>query len=121
MHDFRKLRVWQDAIEFVVDIYHTTRQFPAEEKFNLTSQLNRAAVSIPSNISEGAGRGSNAEFIQFLNYASGSCSEAFTQLLIANRLGYVSGEEFEKTDARLNGIHRMIHKLISNLRNTPPA
>ena len=119
MHDFRKLRVWQDAVELVIEIYRITRQFPAEEKFNLTSQLNRAAVSIPSNISEGAGRGGNGEFIQFLNYASGSCSEVFTQLLIANRLGYISSEIFEAIDARLNSIHRMIHKLIGNLRSTP--
>ena len=121
MHDFRKLRVWQDAVEFVIEVYRIVRQFPAEEKFNLISQLNRAAVSIPSNSSEGAGRGGNGEFIQFLNYASGSCSEVFTQLIIANRLGYISGEEFEKTDVRLNSIHRMIHKVISNLRSTPTA
>jgi len=118
MHDFRKLRVWQDAVELVIEIYRITRQFPADEKFNLISQLNRAAVSVPSNISEGAGRGGNGEFVQFLNYASGSCSEVFTQLLIANRLGYLSNELFETTDMRLNSIHRMIHKLIGNLKST---
>ena len=116
MHDFRKLRVWQDAIELVVEIYRITNQFPASERFNLISQLNRAAVSIPSNISEGAGRSGNPEFIQFLNYASGSCAEVFTQHLIANRLGYLPGEVFEATDIRLNSIHRMIFKLIDTLK-----
>lgn len=116
MHDFRKLRVWQDAVGFVIAVYDITRQFPADERFNLVSQLNRAAVSIPSNISEGAGRGSNKEFVQFLNYASGSCSEVFTQLLISNRLGFLSDQLFETTDGQLNSIHRMIHKLIEKLK-----
>ncbi len=110
--------MWQDAVELVVEVYGITRQFPSDERFNLTSQLNRAVVSIPSNISEGAGRGGNPEFIQFLNYASGSCSEVFTQLLIANRPNYLSGEVFESLDQHISSVQRRIHKLMENLKNT---
>jgi len=69
MHQFRKLRVWQRAMDFVPEIYRLTKQFPKSEQFGLTSQVRRASISIPLNIVEGAGAGSNAEFQHFLNYA----------------------------------------------------
>jgi four helix bundle protein len=88
MHDYRRLRVWQDAIELAVDGYGLVRAFPAEKKFNLISQMNRAAVSVGSNMGKGAGRATNGKFIQFLGFASGSCSELLTPAVIAERLGF---------------------------------
>ncbi|UYZ58366.1 four helix bundle protein [Hymenobacter latericus] len=117
MHDFRKLRVWQEAIELVVQVYAATRQFPPEERFNLSSQLTRAAVSIPSNIAEGAGRIPNGEFVHFLGIASGSCSEVPTQLIIAQRLNYLTSQQYNVMEQRLNAIQRMTATLIKNLRN----
>ncbi|WP_445425003.1 four helix bundle protein [Alishewanella sp. HL-SH06] len=84
------LKVWKLAMDLVVDVYAITRQFPDIEKFGLASQMQRAAVSIPSNIAEGAGRESNADFVRFLTIARGSLSELETQLLIAQRLGYIT-------------------------------
>ena len=84
------LKVWQLAMDLVVDVYAITKQFPDTEKFALASQMQRAAVSVPSNIAEGAGRESSADFLRFLTIARGSLSELETQLLIAQRLGYVA-------------------------------
>lgn len=83
MHEYKKLKVWNDAIELVTDIYLITKTFPDSEKYGLVSQINRCAVSIPSNIAEGAGRNSNGEFRQFLGISNGSCYELETQLLLA--------------------------------------
>lgn len=83
MRPHESLDVWQKAVDFVVTIYEHTKAFPADERFGLTSQVRRAAVSIPSNIAEGAARQSNKEFIHFLTVAQGSCSEVETELLIA--------------------------------------
>lgn len=88
-----ELDVYRTAMNFVVDIYKLTRTFPEEEKFVLVSQLRRSAVSIPSNIAEGAGRNSDKEFIQFLYIALGSVAEAETQLVVASRIGYTSEEK----------------------------
>ncbi|RSK31186.1 four helix bundle protein [Hymenobacter metallilatus] len=116
MHDYRKLRVWHDAIELAVEVYQLTALFPASEKFNLISQMNRAAVSVGSNIGEGAGRGSNAEFIQFLHYASGSCTELITQLTIAERLGFATPVGAELAAERIKSVHRQVFTLIQTLR-----
>ena len=86
---YREIKVWQKAIELVVDIYSCTRDFPNEEMFGLTSQLRRAAVSIASNIAEGKGRRTDREFLQFLHHARGSVFEVETQLTIASRLAYL--------------------------------
>ena len=83
------LKVWQLAMDLVTDVYAITKLFPDAEKFALASQMQRAAVSVPSNIAEGAGRESSADFTRFLVIARGSLSELETQLLISQRLGYV--------------------------------
>ncbi|OON70824.1 four helix bundle protein [Hymenobacter sp. CRA2] len=116
MHDYRELRVWQDAINLAVEVYQLTSLFPSSEKFNLVSQMNRAAVLVGSNIGEGAGRASNAEFTQFLHYASGSCTELITQIVIAERLGFASKEGAETVSARVQSVHRQIISLIQTLR-----
>ncbi len=90
MHNFRELKIWQRSMDFVVQVYKITKEFPAEEKYGLISQQRRSAVSIPSNISEGAGRGTNPQFKHFLEISMGSCNELITQIELSNRLKNLS-------------------------------
>ena len=87
---YRELVAWQRAMDLVVEIYRVTREFPREELYGMTNQIRRAAVSVPSNIAEGQGRGAGAAFVHHLRIAKGSLQEVETQLLIAHRLGYVA-------------------------------
>ena len=93
MHRFEELQIWQKALNVVENSYNATSNFPKEEKYGLTSQLRRSAVSIPSNISEGAGRNTNGEFKQFLGIANGSSFELLTQLYLSKRLNLISEEK----------------------------
>jgi four helix bundle protein len=93
MHKFRKLKVWQRAMDFVTEIYRVTNQFPRSEQFGLTSQIRRAALSIPLNIAEGSGAHSNSEFQRFLNYALRSSYEVMSALEIALKLGYMTADK----------------------------
>lgn len=115
----KDLKVWQESMDLVTDIYELVQNFPAEEKYNLTSQIKRSAVSIPSNIAEGAGRKSNLEFIQFLNIASGSLSELETQLEIAVRLKFIT--ENEELFKKIIFIRIMITNLKKSLVNKPSS
>jgi len=115
MRPHKKLEVWKKAIEFVTKIYKITESFPSDEKFGLISQIRRSAVSIPSNISEGAARSGKKEFIQFLSIAQGSTSELETQLIISNNLGFLRQENLYLLD-ELDEISRMIIGLIRTLR-----
>ena len=117
MHDYKKLEVWQESVSLVTKIYEITLNFPDREKFSLVSQINRSAVSIPSNIAEGTGRLSKNEFIQFLGYAIASSYELETQLLIAFNLKFISSEQKYKLIETLNIIQRKIHGLIKSLKN----
>jgi four helix bundle protein len=110
------LDVWTKSIEFVVAAYKATEPFPKDERFGLTSQLRRAAVSIPANIAEGAGRQSPKEFAHFLSNAQGSASEVDTELLIANRLGYLAEAKYVSLGASLDDIGRMITGLSRHLK-----
>jgi four helix bundle protein len=92
MHKIKELKIWTKSVELAAKIYSISAEFPSGERFGLTSQCKRAAVSISSNISEGAGRNTKGEFKQFLGIANGSSYELQTQLIIAERLGFVSAE-----------------------------
>src|ERR1035437_5481636 len=96
MHNFRELKIWQEAMKIAKTSYKLTKLFPSSETYGLTSQINRAAVSIPSNIAEGAGRNSNKEFTQFLNISIGSCFELETQIMLAFEFAYIKKEDFEQ-------------------------
>ena len=109
MHNFRELKIWQKSREFVKKIYVLTRKFPKEELFGLTSQMRRAAVSIPSNIAEGCGRGSDRQLVPFLDIAHGSSCELETQLLLAFDLEYITESELNAHVAELNEIQKMIY------------
>ena len=103
-----KLNVWKKAIEFVKRIYQITVGFPAEEKFGLVSQMRRSAISIASNISEGAGRNNKKEFNQFLGIAQGSSAELETQLIIARELGILADQLADELIIELDTISKMI-------------
>ena len=111
----KDLDVWKKSIEFVTEIYKITRDFPAEEKFGLSSQLRRASVSIPSNIAEGATRKGKTEFQQFLYIALASGAELETQLIIANNLEYISTKTKDSLINDLNSILRMIQGVIKSV------
>ena len=108
MRPHEKLDVWGRAVDFVVEVYRATELFPKEEKFGLTSQLRRAAVSMPANIAEGAGRTPRKEFAHFLSNAQGSASEVETELLIAYRLGFLDEARYLRLRSTLDDIGRML-------------
>jgi len=115
MRPHEKLDVWKRAIDFVVTVYKMTESFPRDERFGLISQIRRAAVSIAANIAEGAGRHTSKEFKYFLSNAQGSVSELATELLIAQRLGYLKIEAFDIGHMELTSIGRMIFGLSRSL------
>ena len=111
MHNHQQLDVWKEGRSFVTHIYSLTRAFPPDERFGLTSQLRRAAVSIPSNIAEGAGRGGDRSFAQFLRIAAGSASETETQLQIARDLDYGSITSIDAAIQEVRRIRKMLWRL----------
>jgi four helix bundle protein len=113
---FRDLMVWRRAMTFARDVYKITRSFPKSEMFGLTSQLCRAAVSIPSNIAEGHGRLSDKGFAVFLGQARGSLYEVETQLELAHGFGYVQDHQYNQLLSDASEIGRMINGLLSKLR-----
>ncbi|MBI1920659.1 MAG: four helix bundle protein [Geobacter sp.] len=119
MRDHKELDVWKTGVGLVKEVYVLTREFPKEELYGLTNQLRRAAVSIPSNIAEGAARQTNKEFVQFLYIALGSVAEVETQLAIAQELQYVPmGETLL---GRVASLRKMLHGLIRHYRTKVDA
>lgn len=114
MKSHKDLTVYKTSIDLVVDVYKTSRSFPDTEKFGLTSQIRRAAVSIPSNIAEGAARNSKKDFIRFLYISLGSLAETETQLEIAERLEFIKANS--EIEEKIIYIRRMILKLIKSLK-----
>ena len=113
---YQDLVVWQKAMDFVVACYAVSRNFPSSEKFGHSSQLQRAAVSIPANIAEGQGRQHTAEFIQFLCIAYGSLMEAETHLQIAQRLGYLDNLVLKELLMQSAEVGRLLNGLLRSLR-----
>ena len=117
MHNFKELIVWQKSRSLVKEIYTLTQGFPSDEKFGLINQIRRASISIPSNIAEGSGRGSNIDFIRFIDYANGSAFELETQLYLALDLEYISQLEFENISVKLHDIERLMFNFKKSLLN----
>ena len=115
MNTYKDLTVWQKSIELVTAIYELTKKFPKEEIYGLTSQIRRAAVSIPSNITEGKMRGGNIEFRRFLLIAFASGAELETQLIISKKLSQSAKLDYNRVDSLLEEVMRMLNKLISQL------
>ena len=113
---FQSLLVWQRAIELTVQIYQLTSKFPDSERFGLTNQLRRAAVSVASNIAEGYGRTSGGEYIQFLGHARGSNHEIETQLIIARQLGFGAKQTLDRGEELSLEVSRMLSTMIIGMR-----
>ena len=115
--DFKKLSVWQLSMDLACEIYKAIRVLPIEERFGLSDQMRRAAISIPSNIAEGQRRNSDKEFIHFLSISRGSAAELQTQLILCNRLEYLKEEYIIEIISQLESIDRMLVGLITSINN----
>jgi len=116
---YKEMVVWKKAIQMVADIYKLTRTFPKEEIYGLTSQLRRAAVSVPSNIAEGHARGGRAEYKQFLIISRGSLAEVETQLIIAERLDYATQAQLAPIISLHEEVGKMLNALLKKLVPSP--
>ena len=121
MGEYRKLKVWERAHALTIDIYLVTRVFPKEELYGLTSQMRRAASSIPANIAEGYGRGGDMELARFLTIAIGSANELDYHLLLARDLDYLQTSDFDRLAAEAQGVARMLSSFITRLRQPTGA
>jgi four helix bundle protein len=118
--NFREYKVWQDAVDFAALVYEVTSQLPWFEKKGLCDQLQRAVVSISSNIAEGAGRPSDSDFAHYLDMALGSTYEVETQLIISNKIGYIDENKFGELYAGIQTIERQLLALIRSIRTPQP-
>lgn len=117
MSDYKKLKVWEDAHKFTVDIYNITKKFPNNEQYGLTSQIRRSSSSIPTNIVEGCGQLDNGNLIRFLGIAKGSAFETEYQLLLSKDLNYITNEEYTNLVEKVKYIIRRLNNLIKSLKN----
>ena len=117
MHRYKDLEIWKKSLTLSFEIYRVTEKFPSEEKFGLTSQMRRSSVSIPSNIAVGAGRNSNGEFRQFLGIATGSLFELETQVLLSEKMNFLTSDESTSFQNEILSITNMIFKLKENLKS----
>jgi four helix bundle protein len=118
MRDFRQLLVWEKAHQLTLEIYRLTEFFPTSELYGLRSQIRRSAMSIGSNIAEGAGRLTDSDFARFLDIASGSSNEAEYQLILARDLGYLPAEDYQKLEFAVNEVKKMLASLARKIRLT---
>jgi four helix bundle protein len=118
MQDFRNLLVWRKAHELVLEIYRQTNDFPKSEVYGLTSQIHRAAASIPENIAEGCGKHGDTELARYLQIAMGSASELEYELLLAHDLKYFEQQYYQDLETRLIEVRKMLNSLIQSLRKT---
>jgi four helix bundle protein len=117
MRDFRRLRVWQNAHELALKTYRLTQAFPKEEIYGLTSQMRRAAASIPANIAEGCGKTSSKEFARSLEIAAGSTSELDYYIILAKDLGYLKETDFESLSQQVSKLKQMLNSLSQKVRS----
>lgn len=115
MHDYRKLNVWRKAHEFVLEAYRVTARFPSEEKYGLSSQIRRAAVSVPANIVEGRARGTDPDLRRFLYIALGSAQETEYLLFLATELKMIEKDEYDRISPQINEVCRMLNQFIQKL------
>ncbi|MCI0334347.1 MAG: four helix bundle protein [Planctomycetes bacterium] len=116
MQDFRNLDVWKKSHELMLAVYRASRSFPDDERFGLTSQLRRATASIPANLAEGCGRGSDADFGRFVQNAMGSSSEVEYHFLLARDLTYLNAEDYAKLNDDVTRIKRMLASLLRKIK-----
>jgi four helix bundle protein len=117
MHQYKDLKVWQKAIKITNYVYEITKDYPTEEKFGLVIQMRRSAVSMPSNIAEGAGKSSPKEFVRFLEISHASSYELDTQTIISKNQNYINQEQFEKLSNDLSEFQKMLYALIKSKSN----
>lgn len=115
--DYRKIQAWEKAHGVVLDVYRVTGQFPREELFGLTSQIRRCAVSVPSNIAEGCGRGTEPELARFMTYSQGSNMELDYQLLLAHDLRFLPDDTYFELSRRVDEVGRMLNGYVVTLRS----
>jgi four helix bundle protein len=116
-HNFRQLKICKEGIKLVKSVYTLTYKFPSDERFNLTSQLRRCAVSIPSNIAEGTSRSSNKAFSHFLEISLGSLFELETQLILSHELEFLNNESFLEIEKKIIELQKMIMGFSKTLSN----
>lgn len=116
MRDFRTLKIWQDSHQLTLDIYKVTKTFPREELFALTSQMRRASASIPTNIAEGCGRGTNKDFARFLQIAIGSAYELDYHLILANDLSYLGSHTYKSLNEKVIKLKKQTTALIQKVQ-----
>lgn len=117
MHNYKELKIWQKSIDLVENVFQHIVKFPNSEKYGLIDQIKRSAISVPSNIAEGAGRNSSKEFRRFLSISKGSLNELNTQLIISNRLNFIDKDELYKLEEDITEIQKMIYKFNRSLEN----
>ncbi|MGB2841873.1 MAG: four helix bundle protein [Halobacteriota archaeon] len=120
MKSFKELKVWQKGIELVEMVYKSTATFPEEEKYGLSAQMRRAAVSIPSNIAEGHLRKTAKDFKQFIAIARGSCAELETQIIISYKLGFIQEDNFSNLSSKIDELSKMLSSFYSKINSKPP-
>ena len=116
MQDYKELHVWKKAHQFVIDLYKNTASYPKEEIYNLTSQIKRAACSIPANIAEGCGRFTQKDFASFLQNALGSAHEVEYFLLLSRDLGYITPNQYELLNNEISEVKAMLISFIKKVR-----
>jgi four helix bundle protein len=116
MKSYKELEVWKQSVDLTTELYKLTSRFPDTERYGLTSQIRRAAVSVAANVAEGWGRGSTREYIQFLTVARGSLMELETHLIIACNLHFLNADELATVSKPVQDIEKMLNRLITLLR-----
>jgi four helix bundle protein len=115
LKSYKELKAWEKSYQLCLNIYKMTKRFPKEEQYGLTSQIRRAAISVPSNIAEGYGRKTTPDYVRSLYIAYGSTCEVETQFLLSGDLGYISDDEVQKLGAKIEEVERILKALIKSL------